>query len=441
MDGGSHDLDVCAELPQNKKKRKMEDNVNNEQPQAKKARVPCNVTNDADKSPECSSEEKLATKVSPLLFSDESGGKSSEESTQPCVRSGDMDPAKSVIQLSLRDNDSASLLQENIEENAVEKCSEVENYFLGTEEKESSAMSTGTNVGTLKRKKSSSKGSGRKNKTEARQKPWEYLTKILPKAGQTKRHPRRIRSDSQAKQNNRQKRNRPASRKNSNRKGIRLNEVSLPRATLFYSSNLSQTLPKNHIMQTSPVSMAGARKLAQQIFLQGSCLATSEHSGGIKGAEKRDDQSAKNTDTALTNRDVLRTAPPSAQKRKPLRLPKMVRKVQPLLLKFLAKHKKCPFSTLLKHHCYYQAQKRDKKNKKRMQLQRIPFSVKMMCHKRSWKGGTKSTKLTRREKKPVKVDALLYRHAVNNYTKHDQVSIPLAVVFCKLNFVSIRVIY
>ena len=428
MDGGSHDLDACIELPQNEKKRKMEGNGNNEQPQAKKSKIHGNVSNDENKSPECGSGEKLATKVSPLLFSDESSGKS-QESVQPCL-----------MQLRLCDDDSASLLQENIEENAAKECSNtVENYLLGSEKKESSAKSIEKNAGTLKRKKSSSKGSGRKNKAEARQKPWEYLTKILPKAGQTKRHPRGIRSDSKTKQNNRQQCNRPASKKN--RRGIRLNEVSLPRATLFYSSNLSQTLPKNHIMQTSPVSMAGARKLAQEIFLQGSCLTTGEHSGGIKSAEKRDDQSAKKTDTALTNPDVSRTATPSAQKRKPLRLPKMVRKVQPLLLKFLAKHKKCPFSTLLKHHCYYHAQKRDKKSKKRIQLQRIPFTVKLMYYKRSWKGGAKSTKLTRREKKPVKVDALLYRHAVNNYTKHDQVSLPLAVVFCKLNFVFSRVFY
>ena len=429
MDGSSHDLDACVELPQNKKKRKMEGCGNNagEQPRAKKSRVPWNVSNDADKSPECGSVDKLAMKISPLLFSDESSGKS-QESTQPCV-----------MQLHLRDDDSASHLQENIEENDVEKCStnKAENDFLGTEEIESSATAKENNVGTLKRKKSSSKGSGRNNKAEARKKPWEYLITDLPKAA--KRHPRRIRSDCQTKQNNKQQRKRPALKKN--RRGIRLNEVSLPRATLFYTSNLSQTLPKNHLMQTLPVSMAGARKLAQQIFLQGSCLATSEHSGGIKGTEKRDDQSAKKTATALTDRDVLRTATPRAQKRKPLRLPKMVRKVQPLLLKFLAKHKKCPFKTLLKHHCYYDAQKREKRSKKRIQLQRIPLNIKRMYHKRSWKGGKKSMKLARREKKPVKVDALLYRHAVNNYTKHDQVSVPLAVVFCKLSFVFYRVTY
>ena len=375
VDGGSHGLDACVELPQNERKRKFEGYGNDEQPRAKKARIPWNVSDDADKSPECGSEEKLAAKVSDT----------------------------------------------------------VENYLLGNDEaKESSVTSIEKNARTLKRKKSSSNGARRKSK--ARQQPWDYLIKNVPKTGQTKRHPPGpIRSDSHTKQKSRKQRNRPASKKN--RRGIRLNEVSLPRATLFYSSNLSQTLPKNHIMQTSLVSMTGARKLAQEIFLQGSCLATSEHSGGIKTADKRDDQSAKITDTALTNRDVLRTATPIAQKRKPLRLPKMVRKVQPLLLKFLSKHKKCPFSTLLKHHCFYHAQKREKKSKKRIQLQRIPFNIKMMYHKRSRKGGTKSTKLTSREKKRVKVDALLYRHAVNNYTKHDQVSVPLAVVFCKLNFV------
>ena len=439
VDGDSHGLDARVELPQNKQKREFEDYGNDEQPRPKKARI----TDDADKSPECGSVEKLATEVSPSLFSEESSGKSSQESTHPCVRNSDVESAKNVSELHLHDDISTSLFRDNIGENAVEEChDEVENYFSRNEEKESSVLSIEKNVRTLKRKKSSSKGAGRKNKAEVRRKPWDYLSKFTPKTGQTnsKRHPRSVRSDKQTKQNSTQQCDRPASKKN--RKGIRLNEVSLPRASLFYSSNLSQTFPKKHVMETSPVTLAGVRKLTQQIFLQGSCLVTSGHSG-ITGSEKRDDQSAKNTATASSNRDVLRTATPIAQKRKPLRLPKKLKKIQPLLLKFLAKHKKCPFRTLLRHHCYYHAQKRDKKtkkSKKRKILQRIPFNVKVMYQKRSWKSGTKSTKLTRREKKRVKVDALLYRHAVNNYTKHDQVSLPSAVVSSLLNFISSHVI-
>ena len=64
MDGGSHGLDACVELPQNERKRKFEGYGNDEQPRAKKARIPWNVSDDADKSPECGSEEKLAAKVS-----------------------------------------------------------------------------------------------------------------------------------------------------------------------------------------------------------------------------------------------------------------------------------------------------------------------------------------------------------------------------------------
>ena len=435
MDGGSHGLDAFPELPQNKQKRKLESYDNNEQPRAKKARIPCNVSDDADKSPECGSVENIFPEVSPLLFPDESSENSSQESSHLCVRnSDDLDSAENARELRLHDGVSTSLFRDNIEKNAVEECCE-------NEEKESSVMSVETNVGTLKRKKSLSRGAGRKNKADVRQKPWQYLLKFIPKTGQTnsKRHPCGVRSDRQTKQNNRQQRDHPASKKN--REGIRLNEVSLPRATLFYSSNLSQTLPKKHIMEISPVSMAGARRLVQQIFPQGSCLATSGHSGGITGSEKRDDHSAKSATTASTNHDVLRTAAPIAQKRKPFRLPKKLKKVPPLLLKFLAKHKRCPFRTLLRHHCYYHTQKRDKKSKKRRILQRlIPFNVKMMYHKQSWKSGTKPTKLARREKKRVKVDALLYRHAVNNYTKHDQVSVPSTDVSSLLNFISIRVI-
>ena len=436
MDGSSHGLDACSELSQNKQKRKLDSYDNNEQPRAKKARTSCNVSDDANKSPDCGSVEKLATEVSPLLFPDESSENSSQESTHLCVRnSDDLDSAENARELHLHNDVFTSFLQDNIEENAVEECCDkLENFLHGNEKKESSVMSVEKSVRTLKRKKSLSMSAGRKKKAEVRQKPWQYLLKFIPKTGQTnsKRQPRGVRSDKQTKRNYRQQSDRPASKKN--KRGMRLNEVSLPRATMFYSSYLSQTLPKKHIMETSPVSMAGARRLAKQIFLQGSCLATSGHSGVITSSEKRDDQSAKNATTASTSHDVLRTATPIAQKRKPLRLPKKLKKVQPLLLKFLAKHKKCPFRTLLRHHCYHHTQKRGKKNKKTRILQRlIPFNMKMMYHKRSWKSGTKPTKLARRKKKWVKVDALLYRHAVNNYTKHDQVSLPSADVSSLLN--------
>ena len=426
MDGGSHGLDARVEFPQNKQKRMLESYDNNGQPRTKKARTPCKVSDDAHKSPECGSVEKSAPKVSPSLFSDESSGKSSQEPTQSCVQNSDLDSEENSMEF--RDHISTSLFRDSIGDNALEeRLNEVENCLHRNEEKETSVMLVEKNASTLKRKKSSSKVTGRKNKAEVKQKPLEYLVKFLPKTGQTnsKRHPRGVGSDGQSKQNRRKQRDRPASQKN--REGVRLNEVTLSRASLFYSSNLSQTFPKKHVMETLPVSAAGARKLAQQIFLQESCLATSGHRSGTTGSEKRDEQTAKNTTTALSNQDVLRTATSSAQKRKPLRLPKKLKKIQPLLLKFLAKHKKCPFRTLLRHHCYYHAQKRDKKSKrskKRRILQRIPFNVKTMYRKRSWKGaGAKSTKLARREKKRVEVDALMYRYAVSNYTKHDQVNV------------------
>ena len=427
MDEGSHGLDARAELPQNKHKRMLESYDNSGQPRTKKARTPCKVYDEAHKSPECGSVEKPAPKVSPSLFSDESSGKSSQEPTQSCVQNSDLDSEENGMEF--RDYISTSLFRDSIGDNVVEeRLDEVENCLHRNEGKETSVMLVEKNASTLKRKKSSSKVAGRKIKAEeVKRKPWEYLVKFLPKTGQTnsKRHPRGVGSDGQSKQNRRKQGDRPASQKN--REGVRLNEVTLSRASLFYSSNLSQTFPKKHVMETLPVSSAGARKLAQQIFLQESCLATSGHRSGTTGREKRDEQTAKNTTTALSNQDVLRTATFTAQKRKPLRLPKKLKKIQPLLLKFLAKHKKCPFRTLLRHHCYYHAQKRDKKSKrskKRRILQRIPFNFKMMYRKLSWKGaGTKSTKLARRENKRVDVDGLVYRRAVNNYTKHDQVSV------------------
>lgn len=273
----------------------------------------------------------------------------------------------------------------------------------------------------LKRKKSVCSDSGMKKKEakkqEVRRKPWDYLVKFLPESKQTasKMPSREVRGNSRPKKKKAQQPHNSRSRPTSKiKKSIRFNEVSLPRSSLFYASNLSETFPKNHVMETSPVSMAGARRLAQQIFLQERCLVTSRNSGGAVGSEKRDD---KNVSAASTNH-----ATPTPKKQKPFRLPKKLKRVQPLLLKFLARHKKCPFRTLLRHHCFY-AQERVKKSKKTRTLQRIPLSVKMRYHKRSWKGGMKSSKRAPYKKKGVKVDALVYRHAVNNYTKHDQVSV------------------
>ena len=420
------DPNVCPERTQSKRKHKLESDE--QQPHAKKAKMATNVDGDASSLfpvetrnvsnvyddemtyPKCSVAEKLPTEVSPLLFPDESSENSSEESTHLCGRNSEIfHPHDDVSNLSFREDTETNIVSESNEKAEITAVMPVEKKVETT----------------LKRKKSVSSAGGMRKK-EVRRKPWEYLVKFLPKSGQStpKKPQSEVGCGIQPKGIKAQQRLNKRGRLTSKReRSIRLNEVFLPRSSLFYSSNLSQTFPKNHVMETSPVSMAGARRLTQQIFLQESCLATSRNSGGKMSGEKRDDQTVKNVSIASTNHDVFTTTTPTQKKQKPFRLPKKLKRVQPLLLKFLARHKKCPFRTLLRHHCYY-TQKKVKKSKKKRTLQRIPFSVKMMYHKRSWKSGPKSSKRTRCIKRGVKIDVLVYRHAVTNYTKLDQVSIP-----------------
>ena len=290
-------------------------------------------------------------------------------------------------------------------------------------------------VKTLKRKKSISRAIKEKKgtyKARVKNKPWEYLVKFLPKSTEQSKSSRNEQSSQKVPQSKSQPKKRngqqlhnnngcPALKKN--RKNIHLNEVLLPHSKLLYSSNLSQRFPKNHVVETLPVSMAGAHRLVRHIFLQGRCLGSIGDSGGIKKSCSKE-QSVKNVrQGALDNRNGSKTLKlTTGRKRKPSCLPKKLKKVQPMLLRFLARHKKCPFRTLLRVHCHY-TQEREviKKGRKKRMLQRVPFSVKMVYRKLSWKSRAKSTKRTHQKKK-AKVDVLRYRQAVSNYTEHDQVT-------------------
>lgn len=431
IDGDNRDLEETKEVPQiGKRKRRLEssDGIQEQQPSAKKARATSNVdgvlsssflvettNNDQRNTPMCSKADKPPSQVSPLLFPDESSQsseKSSEEETFLCERASESCPC---------DNFSTSLFQEDTEANDICECSEKEEIRPVISVKEIVQS-------VLKRKKSVSGHN-----------PWEYLVKCLPNSEQVRSKPK-ARGVRKTKENNKRqpvkKRSRPMAKI---KLKICLNEVTLPRSSLFYSSNLSQTFPKNHIMETSSVSMAGARRLAQHIFLQESCLAASRNGGGVMGSEKKGDQTVKNVATASTSQGVSKTGTPAPKKQKPFRLPKKIKRVLPLLLKFLARHKKCPFRTLLRHHCYY-SENRAKKGKKIRTLQRIPYRVKMMYHKRSGKRGKKSSKRARCKTKCTKVDTLMYQHAVRNYTKHDQVSVHWECVYltCSVIFNQLR---
>ncbi|PFX33058.1 Telomerase reverse transcriptase [Stylophora pistillata] len=208
-----------------------------------------------------------------------------------------------------------------------------------------------------------------------------------------------------------------------NRKSICLNEMLIPRSKMFYTSNLSQTFPKNHIVESLPVSMAGARKLAQHIFLQGTFLGACGDRGGMKKDERKEPNVNIVNQAAVEKPDgsnTLKLTP--RRKQKPFRLPKRLKTIVPMLHKFLARHHKCPFRTLVKLYCRYDfGRPVIKSGKKKRMLERIPFGVKMVYHKLCLKSRAKSTQRKRRAQRKVKVDVVRYRRAVSMFTEHHQV--------------------
>ena len=269
----------------------------------------------------------------------------------------------------------------------------------------------------LKRKKCISGAGVKEKRAKKSMRPWKYLSRLLPQPGQIKSLAKKKpvpkdQDKSKSKKSNRKQldkeKGQPTSKTSS--QGVRLNDVYLPRSRLFYTSNLSQSLPKKHVMETTSVSMNGARKLVNCIFLEGNCLINS----------KKDVQSTKNVAGASSNQKQT-----SRKKEKPVRLSKRLKSVQPLLLKFLSRHRKCRFRILLKLHCFYTNRRTrvNKSGKKKGILRRRVFNFpkRRVWHKCPLKrSGLKVFKRPHRDKK-ARVDVLVYRHAVGNYTKHEQV--------------------
>ena len=257
-----------------------------------------------------------------------------------------------------------------------------------------------------------------KRTSTCRRKPWKYLLKLLPKSEHSKSSPEEgpVRKHQEKCPRKRRKRIQAnngkghlASKKKS--EGIQLNEIYLPHSRLFHSSNLSQAFPKKHVMQTTPVSMCGARKLVHHIFLKGSCLV-SKNVAGASSSQKQ-----------IPRRE-----------RKPFRLPRRLKRIQPILLKFLARHKKCPFRTLLRHHCFYACNSKErrkqarctsrvKKSLKKGGLARIILNVtkRRVPLKHPWKKGQSKVSKHANHKKKAKVDVSMHHHAVKSFTRQDQV--------------------
>ena len=186
-------------------------------------------------------------------------------------------------------------------------------------------------------------------------------------------------------------------------------------------------------MEATPVSMNGARKLVHRIFLQGSYVGNGksdvQNVKNVTGASSNQNQTptkdekvtkggqnAKNASGVLSNHKQT-----PSKKKKPFRLPKRLKGIVPLFLMFLVRHRKCPFQVLLKHHCTFSERRARviKSGKKKGRLFSTPKTT--MWSKRGLKRhGSKGVKRPPGKKK-IKVDVLVYRHAVSNYTRHDQV--------------------
>ena len=369
------------------------------------------------------------TEVSPLLFPEETSEKSTEEPT--CSTS---------VRLSSNDEVAIALFQDDAE--TVVSCVDIGG--VGDDLCRSDDKATPVEMKEVRKRKKSVPAAGvneeAKTNLRKRKKPWKGLLKLLPQPEQGK-SPRKKTSVTKFKgESESGKINRKESKKLSNsqstsktRQGIGMNDLYLPRTRLFYASNLSQKLSKKHVMEATPVSMNGARKLVHRIFLQGSYVGNGksdvQNVKNVTGASSNQNQTptknekvtkggqnAKNASGVLSNHKQT-----PSKKKKPFRLPKRLKGIVPLFLMFLARHRKCPFQVLLKHHCTFSERRARviKSGKKKGRLFSTPKTT--MWSKRGLKRhGSKGVKRPPGKKK-IKVDVLVYRHAVSNYTRHDQV--------------------
>ena len=372
------------------------------------------------------------TEVSPLLFPEETSEESTEQPT--CSAS---------VRLSSNNDVAIALFQDDAE--TVVPCVDsgrVGDDLCRSDDKEMKATLVEMKEVRKRKKPSSAAGAKEEEKTNLRKKkkPWKCLLKLLPQPEQGK-SPRKKTSATKFKGEGKSgKINRKESKKlrksqstSKTHHGIGMNDLYLPRTRLFYASNLSQKLSKKHVMEATPVSMNGARKLVHRIFLEGSYVGNGksdvQNAKNVTGTSSnqkqtptknekvtKGGQNAKNASGVLSNHKQT-----PSKKKKPFRLPKRLKRIVPLFLMFLARHRKCPFQVLLKHHCTFSERRARviKSGKKKGRLFSTPKTT-MWSKRRLKRHGSKVVKRPPGKKK-IKVDVLVYRHAVSNYTRHDQV--------------------
>ncbi|XP_068702144.1 telomerase reverse transcriptase-like [Montipora foliosa] len=432
-------------------KRKAIEKVNDPQgePRLKKSRVtlndveasPCLFPEETDESAAKSS----AGRCSLYSLSDQDEGNKIQTETEGNV--GEESPLlfpEGELSLScdlLSDTSSFDIINdapmESMQENSplipLKECSNVTSSVVEKDQdKIGMTASLSQNKNNLKRRLFSDaddkeKGSRKKCK---KRKPWQVLLRFLPQSSKKKCLPKEGPDQTQKggsqkpkvqRIKNHKSKVQPISKQRS--QGIHLHEIYLPHSRLFYASNLSQSFPKKHIMETTPVSISGARRLIHHIFVKGQCLVGDCEKGGIRKES--------------SNQNV--TGPTSSQKQseckkgKPFRLPKRLKGMQTIFAKFLARHKKCPFRTLLRCHCFYTPEGRKpkrearyrkfmKSGKKKKAVATIlsNLSTGRVWQKHSSKKGCPKV-FKSFHKKQTNVDSSVYQHAVSVYTKQSKV--------------------
>ena len=93
-----------------------------------------------------------------------------------------------------------------------------------------------------------------------------------------------------------------------------------PVTGMLFASSLRERLPKGHTLDVMPASRSGARHLIREIFLD-------------------------------TRERLEKTQEHAPRRGKRGRLPKRLSRLQGVFVRFLARHKKCRFRMLLRHHC------------------------------------------------------------------------------------------
>ena len=331
-------------------------------------------------------------------------------------------------------NVSMECVGENAQVIALKESSKVTTCALQNNQEIDVTCSTGGNNNSLKRRLFVD-GDEKKNrscKLSKKKKPWQFLLKCLPQRSKRKsvvpiERPKQMQKvESQIPKGQKVKahkrKSQPAPKKII--QGIHLHEIYLPHTSLFYASNPSQSFPKGHILETTHMSKSGARQLVRHIFVKGLCLSNTDCE--MRGV-KKEIRNVKNLTGTTSSRK-------QSGNHKERQLPRRLKCMEGIFLNFLRRHKKCPFRTLLRHHCffalgwkkeqqvrYYTKFFKSGKNNSSLATRTGSVSKEKVWQKCPSERVRSKVSSHSGHKKHTNLDSSTYRRAVGRYTEQSQV--------------------